>query len=364
MQFTISSLQVYFFRGKTKSTSQRIRFPKIGTVKCSADEKNIKMQIVSDFCLQINKQWPAVEPRGRGRYGRLLCRDTGIHVAIYIPAEIIRALNLSGGGRLRPCYGGRRRPSQRRLVEVIWPWAIKEACSFEVSRSLPPTAAATQLVHRKTGSRRWRSNSLITVALVFFVCLFFIFMFFFWNVFRSFFYPGVSGHHRGERRLDQKLNLRLKKKKKQNVPHHAKLECRSRTEKVLSYVKFTLYTHFIYSRCLEKKKVKKKHRENQRSHVLYNPSLRFSHRCARAALETNASCDVTKGSFSAPHTPTRPTLLDSCPLPNMCNKVQRVAAFTEGCKQRAKYAVFQRSIELQAKGNDNNNDKNPKEHGT
>lgn len=84
-----------------------------------------------------------------------------------------------------------------------------------------------------------------------------------------------------------------------------------------------------------------RHQENQRSHILYTPSLRFSHRC-----EANASCDVTKGSFSGPHTPTRPTLLDSCPLPNMSNKVQQVAAFTEGCKQRATYAVFQRSIEF------------------
>lgn len=130
-------------------------------------------------------------------------------MAIYIPAEIIRALNLSGGGRLRPCYGGRRRPSERRLVEVIWPWAIKEACSFEVSRSLPSTAAATQLALRKTGSRRWRSSSLITVA----VCFFFIFFFFLKRV-HVFFYSGVSGHHRGQRRLDQKLNLRLKKQNK------------------------------------------------------------------------------------------------------------------------------------------------------
>lgn len=56
------------------------------------------------------------------------------------------------------------------------------------------------------------------------------------------------------------------KKTKQNVPHYAKLECRSRTEKVLSYVKFTL-------------EGEKKTQGNQRSHILYNPSLRFSHRC-------------------------------------------------------------------------------------
>lgn len=132
--------------------------------------------------------------------------------------------------RLRPRYGGRRRPSERRLVEVIWPWAIKEACSFEVSRSLPSTAAATQLVHRKTGSRRWRSNSLITVVAFVFFFVFFL-IFFFLKCVHVFFYSGVSGHHRGQRRLDQKWNLRLKQTK-QNVRHHATLECRSRTEKV------------------------------------------------------------------------------------------------------------------------------------
>lgn len=210
-----------------------------------------------------------------------------------------------------------------------------------MSHSLPSTAAATQLARRKTGSRRWRSSSLITVA----VCFVFFSQtcsrhFLFWCVWT----PQRTTQARSEVKFDAK-------KTKQNVLHYAKLECRSRTEKVLSYVKFTL-------------EGEKKTQGNQRSHILYNPSLRFSHRCARAALEANASCDVTKGSFSGPHSPTQHTLLDSCPLPNMCNKVQQVAAFTESCKQRAKYAVFQRSIELQAKGNDNNNDNNHKDHGT
>lgn len=181
-------------------------------------------------------------------------------MAIYIPAEIIRALNLSGGGRLRPCYGGRRRPSERRLVEVVWPWAIKEACSFEVSRSLPSTAAATQLARRKTGSRRWRSSSLITVA----VCFFFIFFFFSQTCSRLFLFWCVRTPQRTtQARSEVKFEA---KKTKQNVPHYAKLECRSRTEKVLSYVKFTL-------------EGEKKTQGNQRSHILYNPSLRFSHRC-------------------------------------------------------------------------------------